>query len=125
MDSVDFLKIQYTSCTVGIRSKTWLDHACKLQAPPALLRRPGDDGARPLVDALAQLMQLKELKVDLRQNNIGAGPQASRALRAAPPRRRAPRGAPAAPRGRARGEADSIWPLSSSGRPSVPRCQAV
>ena len=42
---------------------------------PRCLRRPGDEGARRLGDALAQLKNLKELKVQLQNNNIGAGPR--------------------------------------------------
>ena len=41
----------------------------------ALLRRPGDEGARRLVDALEQLTQLKELEMHFHNNHIGAGPR--------------------------------------------------
>ena len=39
-------------------------------------RLPGHEGAQSLATALAQLTQLKVLRVGLQQNNIGAGPRA-------------------------------------------------
>ena len=48
-------------------------------------RLPGDEGATRLATALAQLKQLKELRVELDNNNIGAGPK-GRAWRTPRPR---------------------------------------
>ena len=41
-------------------------------------RLRGDEGAESLATALAQLTQLKELKLDLNRNKIGAGPRSAR-----------------------------------------------
>ena len=43
-------------------------------------RLPGPAGAKSLATALAQLTQLKELKVGLHGNNIGAGPRGAEGM---------------------------------------------